>query len=189
MITEEKNPAYMNPLDIESVRQCTKCPALGRDHVPSYGSPHADLMIIGQSPGANEVEGEEPFVGQSGALLDMMLEQAGMDREECYIANALKCRPPDNRPGDPEELEMCRETWLKPELGAIVPKIVLILGKDAAAALKLPKDKLVHGSVIQTKRMKYIFSYHPAYFLRSNDVEGFTQIGSLVKEQLDADAS
>ncbi len=187
MITEERNPAYMNPLDINSVSQCTDCPSLGRDHVPSYGSPQADLMIIGQSPGANEVEAEEPFVGQSGALVDLMLTRAELDREEVYIANALKCHPPDNRPGAPDELANCRKKWLKPEISCIHPTALLVLGKDAANALGIPNDKQVHGNVIRTKKMIYIFSYHPAYFLRKNDTDSFIQVGDLVKEALSND--
>jgi len=186
MITEERNPAYMNPLDIDSVEQCTKCPLLGRDHVPSYGDPQADLMVIGQSPGFYEVQKDprEPFVGEAGALLDLMLGEANLTREEVYLANAIKCRPPDNRPANSHELENCFSTWLKHEIVQIHPKIVLALGRDATKAIRMD-DYWQHGNVIKKKHTTVIISYHPAYFLRKGDEDGFVQVGVLVREQLE----
>lgn len=183
---KERSPSYMNPLDIKSVEQCTLCPLLGRDHVPSFGNPQADLMIIGQSPGFYEVQRDprEPFVGESGALLDLMLGQADLTREEVYLANAIKCRPPDNRPTNSEESENCFSTWLKHEIVSIHPKLVLVLGKAATKAIKM-QDYWQHGNVVKKKHTTIIISYHPAWFIRKGDEDGFVQVGSLVKEQLE----
>lgn len=178
----ESHPNYRNPLDVKSVSQCTKCPLLGREHVPSFGDPNASIFILGQSPGQMEVERGEPFVGQAGALLDLMLETAGLEREECYIANAIKCHPPNNRPGFPEELRNCRESWLYDEIRHVKPQIVLILGMDAAKALDYPESLRNHGKVRKTKNAIYLFSYHPAYFLRRRDESSFLQIGQKLKE-------
>lgn len=186
MVTSEtRKPAYRNPLSLKSVSQCTLCPALGRDHVPSVGAIDADLFIVGQSPGVVEVDRGEPFVGPAGALLNLMLEAGEIDRSECWIANALKCQPPTNRPAAPDELVTCFNAWLKYEIGKVNPKIILILGKDAAKSLRLPEKEQVHGNTIQTKARKYIFSYHPAYFLRQNTPLEFVKFGTFVKEQLE----
>jgi DNA polymerase len=140
-------------------------------------------MIIGQSPGVTEVERGMPFVGDSGALLDLMLEQAGVSREDVYIANALKCHPPTNRPANSTELKNCRRTWLKPEIQSIGPKVVLVLGKDAVTSLNL-LDDWGHGNVVKKKRVTIIIAYHPAYFLRRGDEDSFIAIGDTVKEIL-----
>jgi DNA polymerase len=185
--TEERNPSYMNPLDIASVEQCTKCKNLGRDHVPSFGDPQADLMIIGQSPGFYEVQADprEPFVGEAGALLDLMLSRAELTREEVYLANALKCRPPDNRPGTQKEIRTCRDAWLKPEVKAIRPKVILALGKDATGAIGM-LDYWGHGQVVKRSSFTIIISYHPAYFLRQGTEDEFVNnVGQLVRETLD----
>lgn len=177
----------MNPLELESVAECTKCPMLGRDHVPSYGNPQADFMIIGQSPGYYEVNADprQPFVGEAGGLLTAMLDRAELTREEVYLANALKCRPPDNRPGASKEIKTCFNTWLKLEIQTIRPRLVLALGKDATHAIGMG-EYWQHGNIIEKKRSTIIISYHPAYFLRRGDEDSFImKVGKIVRDQLD----
>jgi DNA polymerase len=184
---EEKGFAYKNPLDLRSVEQCTICKLLGRDHVPSFGDPQATLMVIGQSPGFYEVEADprQPFVGEAGALLDSMFEQAHITRDEVYLANAIKCRPPDNRPGNSTEIKNCFNVWLKPEIQQIAPKLVLSLGKDATKAIGM-LDYWQHGNVVRKKKAIIIISYHPAYFLRQGTEDDFVKgVGDIVRQQLD----
>ena len=158
---------------------------LGRDHVPSFGNIRAEVMIIGQSPGKKEVERCEPFVGHSGALLDMMLENAELDREEVYIANVLKCHPPDNRPGSDKEIYNCYNTWLKHEIAKLNPKLLILLGRDAFKALSIPNKFWKHGQSFKSQKRRYLVSYHPAYFLRQNDLESFVQVGAKVRQILE----
>lgn len=142
-------------------------------------------MIVGQSPGAKEVEEHEPFVGASGGLLDMMLEHAEILRSDAYLANAVKCHPPGNRPAAPDELAACGETWLYREIKVLKPKVILSLGKDAATTLKLYPTHWSHGNIVETKQRKYLVSYHPSYFLRRRDPDTFLQLGSVLKNLLE----
>lgn len=176
-----------NPLLLSSVQQCKVCPMLGEDHVPSFGSPHADLMIIGQSPGVKEVEKREAFVGPSGDLLQYMLDEAGLTKQEVYIANVLKCHPAGNRPADPAEIKCCKEIWLNNEIKAVDPRIILLLGKDAWRAI-LPRGRVdfSHMAECKSKKRQYLISYHPGYFLRQSKWEGFYQtVGRRVAELME----
>ena len=101
-----------NPLDIDSVIQCHECPTLGEDQVPSEGDPNADIMIIGRDPGATEVELRRPFVGPCGEIVNYVLDEAGLDRTDIYITNAVKCHTPSNRGPHTEEIRMCARQWL-----------------------------------------------------------------------------
>src|SRR4051795_11412892 len=112
---------------------CTRCPlAAGRTQVVfGMGDPDADLVFIGEGPGAEEDRQGLPFVGRSGKLLDkLMLEELGITRERVYIANVVKCRPPDNRDPRPEEIVACRP-YLEQQLDLIAPKVLVTLGKFA----------------------------------------------------------
>jgi len=169
-------------LDIEAVSQCHRCVTLGKDHVPASGNPHADIMIIGQSPGVREVEEGKPFVGPSGELLEFFLDEAGLSREQVYITNALKCHPPGNRPGNPEELEVCFSRWLVKEMKFVNPSIVVLVGKDAWKSVTHGKIPFVHGQSVKGKKRTFLTVYHPAYYLRRGDVESFTKVGKTLKE-------
>src|SRR6202453_2827906 len=112
---------------------CTKCPlASGRTQVVfGVGNPDADLMFVGEGPGRDEDLAGEPFVGRSGKLLDkLMIQEIGIDRSSCYIANVVKCRPPNNRDPLPDEIAACRP-WLESQLELIDPKVVVTLGNFA----------------------------------------------------------
>ena len=169
-------------LDIEKVSQCKLCVTLGAEHVPAEGNPSASVMLIGQSPGVKEVEEGRPFVGPSGEVLDFMLDEAGLDRSQVYITNALKCHPPGNRAGNPEELELCFNTWLVKELKFVNPSIVVLIGKDAWKSVTGGRIEFGHGKITKTKKRSYLTVYHPAYFLRRGDVESFVSVGKILKE-------
>src|SRR6185437_12383482 len=116
---------------------CVRCPlAAGRTQVVfGVGDPHADLMSVGEGPGRDEDLAGEPFVGRSGKLLDqLMAEELGIDRSSCYIANVVKCRPPNNRDPRPDEIEACRP-YLQQQLVLIEPRVVVSLGNFATRLL------------------------------------------------------
>ena len=116
---------------------CTRCPlAAGRTQVVfGMGRPDADLLFVGEGPGAEEDKQGLPFVGRSGKLLDRLLaEELGLTRDQCYIANVVKCRPPENRDPRPEEIAACRP-WLEQQVELIQPKVVVTLGRFAAQLL------------------------------------------------------
>lgn len=169
-------------LDVDKVKQCTACITLGADHVPASGNPTADIMLIGQSPGVREVEEGLPFVGPSGELLDFMLDEAGFTRDQVYITNALKCHPPGNRSGNPEELELCFGLWLRKELKFVNPSIVVLIGKDAWRSVTKEKIPFGHCNVTEGSKRTFLTLYHPSYFLRRGDAETFVESGKKLKE-------
>lgn len=179
---------FRNPLDLRSVEQCHKCVTLGRRHVPSCGDPSSDVMIVGQSPGKVEVEMGRPFIGPSGEVLEFLLDEAGLSREDVYMTNVLKCNPPNNRFAHPVERLNCYKEWLLPELMAVNPKIVLLLGKDAHTTLLPPKFAFGHNIITRNPKSKriYLTSYHPAYFLRNHSrIPDFVAVGATLRELLD----
>src|ERR1700689_3562401 len=116
---------------------CTKCPlAEGRTQVVfGVGNPQAALLFVGEAPGRDEDLAGEPFVGRSGKLLDrLMFEEIGITRQSCYIANVVKCRPPNNRDPAPVEIESCRP-WLEEQIRLISPKVTVTLGNFATRLL------------------------------------------------------
>jgi len=153
-----------------AVAGCTRC-ALhqGRTQtVFGVGDPNADWMIIGEAPGAEEDRRGEPFVGRAGKLLDEMLRAAGQARDSVFIANILKCRPPNNRDPKPEESKACR-TYLERQIALVQPKIILAVGRVAAHLLlgtETPVGRL-RGTRHQLGEIPLVVTYHPAYLLRS----------------------
>lgn len=144
-------------------------------------------MIIGQSPGKTEVEQGHPFAGPSGELLNLMLDQAELDRQEVYIANTLKCRPPGNRAGLPGELSNCWQMWLRKEIRLVNPKIVIVVGRDAYTTVIKDKGGFKHENKIVSKKGRiFLVSYHPAYFLRRGDPAPFISFGSFVRQEIDS---
>ena len=134
------------------------------------GDSDADLMLIGEAPGAEEDRRGEPFVGRAGKLLDAMLRAIGLYRQQVFIANILKCRPPKNRDPRPEEVEAC-ENYLVQQINAVRPRLILALGR--VAAQNLLKTETPIGKM-RGKRFHYgdppvpvVVTYHPAYLLRS----------------------
>ncbi len=133
----------------EHLRGCTRCPlSEGRTTVVvGAGDPDADLMFVGEAPGANEDRTGLPFVGQAGTLLDGLLEGIGLSREQVFIANVLKCRPPGNRDPRPEEIDACRG-FLEEQVALVRPRVVCTLGNFATRLLSGRPDGIsaVHGN-------------------------------------------
>jgi uracil-DNA glycosylase len=153
------------------VDACTACGLCRTRHksVPGVGAADAEWLFVGEAPGAEEDARGEPFVGQAGRLLDNMLAALGLARERnVYIANVLKCRPPNNRTPEPAETEACRP-YLERQVDLIRPKLIVALGKSAASLL-LGTDATVaslRGRVHDYRGSPLIVTYHPAYLLRN----------------------
>ena len=148
---------------------CRKCP-LGdtkTNTVFGSGNQNADLMFIGEAPGENEDLQGKPFVGASGRLLDKYLDAVGLKREDTYIANILKCRPPKNRDPKPEEEEQCID-FLRRQLSLIRPKVIVCLGRISAMKIIKPDFKITaeHGKWFKKGDWIMCAVYHPAALLR-----------------------
>jgi uracil-DNA glycosylase len=163
--------------DLSSIRadigDCTRCKlhSLGRRQIVfGVGSPTADLMFIGEAPGRDEDIQGIPFVGRAGQLLTKMIEAIGLTRETVYIANVIKCRPPENRNPEPDEVATC-EPFLFRQVESIRPKVIVALGTFAAQALLRTQDSIsrLRGRVYVYGGAKLIPTFHPAYLLRSPD--------------------
>lgn len=154
----------------EAVRTCIKC-GLHKTRTQTVfgvGNPAASWMFIGEAPGADEDKQGEPFVGRAGQLLNAMLFAMGLKREEVYIANVLKCRPPGNRDPQPEEVAQC-EPYLIRQIEHIRPKLIVALGRHAAHSLlktDVPLARL-RGQRLSYHGIPLVVTYHPAYLLRS----------------------
>ena len=150
---------------------CCRCKlaGLGRTQIVfGVGNPRADLMFVGEAPGADEDIQGEPFVGRAGQLLTKIIEAIGMRREDVFIANVLKCRPPGNRNPEPDEVEQC-EPFLHRQIDIVKPKVIVALGKFAAQCLLKTNDPITR---LRGKEFKYrdailMPTYHPAYLLRT----------------------
>jgi DNA polymerase len=154
----------------DKIKDCKNCP-LGssrQNFVFGTGNPHADIMIIGEAPGADEDEQGKPFVGRAGQLLTKILEAINLTREEVFIANILKCRPPDNRVLNQTEVEQC-EPYLKKQIELIKPQFILALGLTAANTLFKSKMSMTQfrGSIHIYNNIKTIVTYHPSALLRN----------------------
>jgi DNA polymerase len=153
------------------IGDCTRCKlhALGRNQVVfGIGNPNADLMFVGEAPGADEDVQGIPFVGRAGQLLTKIIEAIELTREDVYIANVIKCRPPQNRNPEPDEVETC-EPFLFRQIDIIKPKVIVALGKFGAQTLLRtiePISKL-RGRVYDYRGAKLIPTFHPAYLLRN----------------------
>lgn len=159
--------------------------------VPGEGNPSADIMFIGEAPGKNEDEQGRPFVGQAGKLLDELLASIDLKRENVYITNVVKCRPPQNRDPLPEEVKACRE-WLDEQIRAIKPKLIVLLGRHAMNRF-LPGFRISadHGRAFRRDLAElgaFIFFpvYHPAAALYNGAMkkpleEDFKKIPKLLK--------
>ncbi len=153
---------------------CVRCPlsATRTQVVFGVGDPEADLLFVGEAPGREEDLRGEPFVGRSGQLLDrLMAEELGIDRSQCYIANVVKCRPPDNRDPKPDEIASCRP-YLAAQIELIRPVVVVTLG-NFATKLLLETDQgitKVRGAAYPFGHAHLVPTYHPAAALRSGGV-------------------
>jgi DNA polymerase len=154
----------------EKVRKCTRCPlyATATNAVPGEGDPKADLVCVGEAPGAKEDETGRPFVGQAGQLLTKILAAIDLTREQVFICNVLKHRPPGNRNPLPEEVEAC-SPYLIRQLELIKPKVIVAFGTFAAQTLLQTKTPLgqLRGLVHRYHGIPLIVTYHPAALLRN----------------------
>ncbi len=154
----------------EDLGDCIRCKLhkQGRKQIVfGVGNPNADLMFIGEAPGADEDQQGEPFVGRSGQLLTNMIKAMGLSREEVYIANIIKCRPPGNRQPERDECETC-SPFLMRQIAAIHPKAIVALGAVAAKtllAVNAPMSEL-RGRWFDFQGTKLAVTYHPAFLLR-----------------------
>jgi len=169
-VAESRAPEALEALRAEAL-SCTRCRlAGGRTQVEfGVGDPAADLMFVGEGPGRDEDLAGEPFVGRSGKLLDRLIaEELGTDRSRCYIANVVKCRPPDNRDPRPEEIEACRP-YLAAQLELIAPKVVVTLGNFATRLLLETTEGIgrLRGRAYPFAGGHLVPTYHPAAALRS----------------------
>ena len=155
----------------EDIGDCTRCKlaTLGRRQVVfGVGNPEADLMFVGEAPGADEDIQGEPFVGRAGQLLTKMIQAMGFAREEVYIANVVKCRPPENRNPEPDEIETC-EPFLFQQIETIKPKVIIALGAFAAKTLLRTQDPIsrLRGRVFDYHGAQLVPTFHPSFLLRS----------------------
>ncbi len=153
-----------------AICNCLKC-ALGPTRtkfVFGVGDPHADVMFIGEGPGADEDAQGEPFVGRAGQLLNKIIGATGMKREQVYICNIVKCRPPNNRPPLPAEEETCTPYLMK-QIELVKPKFIICLGRTAAQWILQTADGLsaMRGRMHDFHGAKLIVTYHPAALLRN----------------------
>jgi len=172
-LTSDLSPEKLDWPELQQqVAECTACAELVENRTQTVfgvGNRNADWLIIGEAPGADEDRQGEPFVGRAGQLLNAMLAGIGLKREQVYIANILKCRPPNNRDPKPEEAAAC-SAFLQRQIALIQPKVVLAVGRIAAQNLlhsEAPIGKL-RGSVHRLENgLPLVVTYHPAYLLRS----------------------
>lgn len=134
--------------------------------VPGEGSPAAEIVFVGEGPGRNEDEQGIPFCGASGKLLDELLASINLSRQEVFITNIVKCRPPNNRDPLPDEKEICTNNYLKKQLTLISPKLIITLGRHALGYF-IPDLKIseVHGQPKRYRGQVYLALYHPAVAL------------------------
>jgi DNA polymerase len=170
-VTFSKSPADALAAVRADIGDCMRCKlhTLGRSQVVfGVGNPQADLMFVGEAPGADEDVQGIPFVGRAGQLLTKIIEAIELKREDVYIANVIKCRPPGNRNPEPDEVDTC-EPFLFRQIDVIKPKVIVALGKFAAQALlqsDAPISRL-RGRVFDYRGAKLIPTFHPAYLLRN----------------------
>ena len=153
---------------------CVKCNlAKTRTQVVyGVGNPNADLMFIGEAPGRDEDEKGEPFVGRAGQLLTYIIKAMKLTRDDVYIANVVKCRPPENRNPEPEELDACRP-YIRQQVEIIQPRVIVTLGKFALQSLleKAYGITSVRGKWLEYNGVKVMPTYHPAYLLRTSSAK------------------
>ena len=162
--------AALNDIKEEIGADCTRCKLgkLGRKQIVfGVGNPKAELMFVGEGPGADEDEQGEPFVGRAGQLLNKMIEAMGIKRSDVYIANVVKCRPPSNRTPEPDECATCSPFLLR-QIDIIRPKAIVALGATASKALLQLSENMatMRSRTYDFRGAKLFVTYHPAYLLR-----------------------
>ncbi len=162
-------PAELDVIASE-IAACTRCD-LSRSRnrtVPGHGNPHPQLLFIGEAPGEEEDRQGRPFVGRSGALLTRMLENLGLSRDEVFIANINKCRPPGNRPPAPRERETCMP-FLERQIAVLRPRVIIVLGATALHGLLGVETSIskARGTWHEYRGIPVMPTYHPSYLLRN----------------------
>jgi uracil-DNA glycosylase len=160
----------------EAVRGCTACTLCQTRNATVFGvgDKSAELMLVGEAPGQEEDASGEPFVGQAGRLLDNMLASVGMSRQRgVYIANVLKCRPPENRNPSPGEMAQCTP-FLRRQIALVQPRLIVAMGRFAVQSLLLSEASIasLRGRVLAYQQIPLIVTYHPAYLLRTPQDKG-----------------
>jgi DNA polymerase len=155
----------------EDIGDCVRCKlcTLGRKQIVfGVGNPNADLMFVGEAPGRDEDIQGIPFVGRAGQKLTQIIEAIGLTREDVYIANVIKCRPPENRNPEPDEVEQC-EPFLFRQIDTIKPKVIVALGTFAAKSLLKSNESIsrLRGRVFDYRGAKLVPTFHPAFLLRN----------------------
>lgn len=179
-LPEKRIPASKRPAALQALREeigdCTRCPlAYAGRHTIVFGNgdPGTRLMFVGEGPGADEDATGEPFVGKAGQLLNNMIAAMGLKREEVYVANIVKCRPPANRVPEPVEANTCSQFLLR-QIDIVQPQVIVALGGTAATYLLGVKQSLVslRGKWYDCRGAKLAVTYHPAFLLRDPRQKG-----------------
>jgi len=170
------------------IRSCVQCPlhASRTRAVPGEGSPSARVMLIGEAPGRDEDQRGQPFVGAAGRFLDQMLAGSGVDRNDLFITNTVKCRPENNRPPRKREVDTCTSLYLFEQIELINPALIMLLGSVATKKLLgVNSVNEVRGRVIEHNNRKYLAGYHPAAsFYRDDMAENIRQDFALLRQEL-----
>ncbi len=174
VLAPERRVAALDAIRAD-IGECTRCPlAAGRHNlVFADGDPNARLMFVGEGPGADEDAQGLPFVGRAGQLLNNMINAMGLKRSEVYIANVVKCRPPQNRTPEPDEASTCMQ-FLWRQIDVVRPEVIVALGATAATYLLGGKTSLasLRGRIHSVRGAKLIVTYHPAFLLRDPRQKG-----------------
>lgn len=177
----------------EIANEVTNCTLCELHHsrklaVPGEGPEDSEIMFIGEGPGFHENEQGRPFVGAAGKFLEELLSKIGMSREEVFITNVVKCRPPGNRDPQPEEIETCTKTYLERQIQAIDPKVIVTLGRFSMN-LMIPNVKIsdVHGQPVHVKGRLVVPMYHPAAALHQGSLrpvieKDFSQLPQMIAD-------
>jgi uracil-DNA glycosylase family 4 len=148
------------------IKDCKKCSLhkWRQNAVPGEGNPHPDILFIGEGPGQNEDKLGRPFVGDAGKFLDEMLALIDMKREDVFIGNVVKCRPPNNRDPLEEEVDVCTRNYLFRQIRELKPKLIVTLGRHAMQIFfpQLKSISTVHGKAYKKADQVYLILYHPA---------------------------
>ena len=172
---DSENPEQ-NKHDLDSfchsICHCQQCPlgSTRTNFVFGVGNPQADIVFVGEAPGQQEDLKGEPFVGRAGKLLDKILAAVSLSRDDVYICNVLKCRPPQNRDPLPSEVDQC-EPYLKAQLALINPKLIVALGRVAACTILKTKEPLknLRNQTFKYEGIDLVVTYHPAALLRNSN--------------------
>ena len=189
MVESQSNMSTLGELNQE-VSRCSLCEiARNRTNtVPGEGPEDAEIMFIGEAPGYHEDQQGRPFVGAAGKFLEELLGDIGLSREEVFISNVVKCRPPGNRDPLPEEVKTCTSNYLDRQIAAINPKVIVTLGRFSMNLL-MPNSKIsqVHGQAVKIKDRLVVPMYHPAAALHQGSLrpvikEDFSQLPQLITD-------